>query len=308
MRAFFGYWLFRVSLLLLTLAPAFAAAPQGDAAVHATPALWTVHGPKGVAYLFGSVHVMPKNVNWQTPQIQAAMKSADTYVFEVPMDKDTQARAGAVFGEQGLLPFTTSLPALFDSETRADFRDAIAITHANTRLLVYMRPWLAALTLQGSSVGASGFSSEEGVDNKVYAQAIARGVAHFRAFETPEQQITLLHNLGGGKDEMMAFQQALKAIIRQNGKSHGATLNGLVDAWEKGDTKRLAALGPDSKDMAAPERKLLLDDRNTAWVPQIAAMLKERHTYFITVGAAHLVGKGGVPSLLRQAGYIVEGP
>lgn len=298
MRAWMGF-----AALLALGAPA-------QAAVNATPALWTVHGPVqgSTAYLLGSVHVLPRDVNWQTPQILAAIKSADTFVFEVPMDKDTQARAGAFFGEQGLLPFTTSLPALFDSEMRADFRDAVAITHADTRLLVYMRPWLAGLTLQGASVGAAGFSSQEGVDNKIYALATARGAKHFRAFETPEQQITLLRTLGGGEDEMTAFRQTLKAIVRQNGKTREGGLDGLVAAWEKGDTARLAALGPDSREMSAPERKLLLDDRNRAWIPQIAAMLKQRHTYFITVGAAHLVGKGGVPSLLRQAGYTVEGP
>jgi uncharacterized protein YbaP (TraB family) len=37
-------------------------------------------------------------------------------------------------------------------------------------------------------------------------------------------------------------------------------------------------------------------------------MLKEKHTYFITVGAFHLVGPGGVPNLLRAAGYQVDGP
>ncbi len=288
--------------LLLAAVPAYAA-------VNATPAIWTVHGPKGTAYLFGSVHVMPKDVNWQTPPIMAAMNSADTFVFEVPMDKDTEARAGAIFGEQGLLPFTTSLPALFNSEMRADFRDAVAITHADTRLLVYMRPWLAGLTLQGTSVGAAGFSSKESVDNKVYALATARGVRRYRAFETPEQQITLLVNLSkGGPGELESFGQTLKTIIRENGKSRTGGLDGLVTAWEKGDTAKLAAIGPDSKEMPAAERKMLLDDRNRAWIPQIAAMLKERRIYFITVGAGHLVGKQGVPALLRQAGYVVEGP
>lgn len=60
--------------------------------------------------------------------------------------------------------------------------------------------------------------------------------------------------------------------------------------------------------MPPAERKAMLDDRNHAWIPQIVAMLNEKHTYFITVGAAHLVGKIGVPTLLRQRGYRVDGP
>jgi uncharacterized protein YbaP (TraB family) len=37
-------------------------------------------------------------------------------------------------------------------------------------------------------------------------------------------------------------------------------------------------------------------------------MLAEPHTYFITVGAGHLLGPKGVPALLRAKGYRVEGP
>ena len=53
---------------------------------------------------------------------------------------------------------------------------------------------------------------------------------------------------------------------------------------------------------------MLLDDRNQRWVPQIEAMLKEKHIFFITVGAGHLTGPKGVPALLRKAGYKVTGP
>jgi uncharacterized protein YbaP (TraB family) len=52
----------------------------------------------------------------------------------------------------------------------------------------------------------------------------------------------------------------------------------------------------------------MLEDRNRAWIPQIAAMLNEQHTYFITVGAAHLVGPLGLPTLLRERGFRVDGP
>jgi len=60
--------------------------------------------------------------------------------------------------------------------------------------------------------------------------------------------------------------------------------------------------------MSADEKKTMIDDRNKDWVPKIEKMLKEKRTFFITVGAAHLVGPGGVPNLLRQDGYHVTGP
>ena len=65
--------------------------------------------------------------------------------------------------------------------------------------------------------------------------------------------------------------------------------------------KLAAQQGRAHGDPVAYARKLLLDDRNVRWMPQIQAMLKEKHTFFITVGAGHLTGPKGIPALLRKA-------
>jgi uncharacterized protein YbaP (TraB family) len=76
----------------------------------------------------------------------------------------------------------------------------------------------------------------------------------------------------------------------------------------QGDVRTLAHLtAADIKDY--PElRKVLIEDRNRAWVKKIAALLNDNKTYFVAVGAAHLVGPRGVPALLRKQGFKVDGP
>jgi len=270
----------------------------------ATPAMWTVHGAKGTVYMLGSIHALPKNVNWQTAQLMARVKEADTFVFEVPMDAGSRAHAAAYFRDNALMPGGMSLPSLFDSEMRADFRDVVMLTHADPTYIVYMRPWLAALVLEGAASGTSGFYSSEGVDNKIYAMVKARGVRQFRALERDEDQFRLFIKEGHEQDEVTDLRLTFKDILAHGGKGD----QGLLAAWMKGDTKGLDALLPEKKGTSAVFRKAWLDDRNRKWVPQIEAMLNEPHTFFITVGAAHLVGKGGVPNLLRAAGYRVDGP
>ncbi|MGD0143501.1 MAG: TraB/GumN family protein [Rhizomicrobium sp.] len=299
-RALFGIGLGLFVALLAT--PAVAAGQPNTVA--ATPALWTVHGPKGTAYLLGSIHMLPKNVNWQTAQILEAVKRADTFVFEVPMDKDTKERALADIRENAVLPLSTSLISLFDEEMRDDFRQVIMSTHADPTYVVYMRPWLAAMDLEGAANGDPRFVSAEGVDNKIYAMVEARKGTHFRAFETYQQQFRLLMGNGNLKDELAALRITFKKILSE----HGANIDDVLTAWAKGDMKALAGFGPDNQEMSPADRKALLEDRNRNWIPQITAMLNERHTYFITVGAGHLVGKTGVPNLLRAAGYKVDGP
>ena len=287
----------------LFAAPA-AAADQPNVTV-ATPAMWTVHGPKGTAYLLGSIHILPKNVNWQTPQLLAAVKRADTFVFEVKMDEETRDAAREDIGQKQLLPLSTSLVSLFDENMRRDFRKVIFKTHADPTLVVYLRPWLASMDLQGSGATDPQFVAAEGVDNKIYAMAVARKVKQFRAFETYQQQFRLLMGDGNLDHEMANLRVTFKKILAEN---HQETLHDILTAWAKGDVKALTAMGPNDPDMSPEDRKAMLDDRNHNWIPQIAAMLKEKHTYFITVGAFHLVGPGGVPNLLRAAGYQVDGP
>ena len=289
-------------------AKAKPAATKSDG-INATPAMWVVRGPKGTAYLLGSIHVLPKNVHWQTPEISAAMKRADTFVFEVPMDEESWAKAREDLQKDAYLPVELSLPSFFDQEMRDEYRQVMFHIHGDPDGIVYMRPWVAAQMLEGQAEGGAnvkGLLPTEGVDNKVYAAAKERGVKQFRALETDALQIRLLTDNGNIDEGLAALRLTFKKLLAEN--SDQTAQQRLFDAWYKGDTKAIAALGPDNPEMSPGQRKAMLEDRNRSWVPEIIAMLNEKHTYFITVGAAHLVGKIGVPNLLREKGFKVDGP
>jgi uncharacterized protein YbaP (TraB family) len=49
----------------------------------------------------------------------------------------------------------------------------------------------------------------------------------------------------------------------------------------------------------------LLTNRNKKWIPKIAAMSKQKSTFY-AVGAAHLGGQNGVLRLLMKEGYKVK--
>jgi len=300
MRAQFQSWLLRFSLLFVTMAPAVAEEVQP--VIHATPAMWTIHGPRGTAYLFGSVHILPKNVEWQTPAIKNAIKRSNSFAFELPMSDDRRTQAALVFGANVLLPTSVSLPSYFDAEMRQEFRVAVEHTQLDPEDLVILRPWWAAKMFEDAMTGKSVLHADEGVDNKVYLMAKDRGVSDVRAFETPEFQMQVLKGKANTKNELSLLQAAMKRAANRP----LVPFKKLMDAWAAGDTDAIASITFDS--MSADEKKTMIDDRNKDWVPKIEKMLKEKRTFFITVGAAHLVGPGGVPNLLRLDGYHVTGP
>src|SRR3954469_21971537 len=127
----------------LASTPAMAISKSAPAPMNATPAMWTVRGVHSTVYLLGSIHALPKNVNWQTPVLMAAICQADVFAFEVKMDGDSRVRAAAYFRANAVLPGSVSLPSLFDADMREQFREVMMLTHADPTYVVYMRPWLA---------------------------------------------------------------------------------------------------------------------------------------------------------------------
>lgn len=294
------------ALAVALLAPrAFAEAPAsqpllGKIAAH--PAIWTVHGPKGTAYLFGSIHILPPNMDWQTPKVSAALKAADTFVFEIPMDDSTKAHIADFVRDHAFLPKDTALPSLLDAQARDDYRKALDVSGVNPALLVDKRPWFAALLIEIGYMNQRHLSSTSGVDRAIYADAVARGIKNFRALETPEQQFRLL--MPDDRDlEIKEFDESLKEILKDKGE-----VGNLIDAWAAGDVKRLGKLMNAGLKRDPRMEKALFEDRNARWVNQISAMLNEDHTFFITVGAGHLAGPKGVPAMLRARGFKVDGP
>jgi uncharacterized protein YbaP (TraB family) len=286
---------------LLAASPAFAQPSVTLADIDAHPALWTVHGKTGTAYLLGSIHLLPPNVAWHTPETDAAMNASDVFAFEIPLDDSTQAATNAFIAAHGTLPAGTTLPALLPPAALKDYQAALAQAHLPPQALDDKRPWLASLVLQVAQMMQQHYSPEGGIDRQNAAFAGAHG-KQLRYFETVDQQLALFappdQNL-----EVKEFALDLKSM-----RDEKVTAGAMVDAWAQGDVRSLDRLMNSDLAKVPGAKKLLLDDRNKAWVAKLDSWLAEPHTYFITVGAAHLTGSGGVPALLRKKGYVVEGP
>jgi uncharacterized protein YbaP (TraB family) len=281
---------------LLVVVPA-SAAPV----VHAHPALWHVRGPAGEAYLFGSIHLLPKNLNWHTKEVNAAIKRANVFVFEVSTDDKAQAEIRALIAKEGMLAPGQSLRAMLPPASQTDYDAALAKAELSPESVDREKPWLASLQLLIAEGTAKHYSADAGVDNAVMAIA-ARRHKPSRYFETIEQQFSLL---AGGSDTLQLSE--FESDLKEFGQSDD-DLTPMVDAWTNGQEDKLAGLMNTDLADDAEMKKALLTDRNQNWVGQIETMLKEKKTFFITVGAGHLAGPDGVPAMLRAAGYKVDGP
>jgi uncharacterized protein YbaP (TraB family) len=285
---------------ILFLLGLLLAAPAAADTV-ANPALWHVKGTRGEVYLLGSVHILPPGVQWRSPAIRSATARSDVFVFEVPTDAQAVQRLQTLVAANGMLPPGTSLRASLHPEALGDFDAAVAASGLQPAAIDHERPWLAGLQMMFIQIAKQGFDRNNGVDAQLLADAKAAG-KQTRYLETIDQQFALL----APQDrtlELEEFESGLKDL-----RDVSAEIQPMVEAWGAGDQKKLGVLVNGDLDDFPAARKALLDDRNARWAPQIEAMLKEKHIFFITVGAGHLIGPKGVPALLRKAGYKVIGP
>ena len=308
-----GFWT-AVAVAIVCLAPAqahqrahHATAIPADNGVH--PALWTVHGPKGTAYLFGSIHVLPTGINWKSPALLTAMKRSDIFVFEIPLDHQDQDRAEAqqiqkdIMDLHGMLPPGASLRGELPSDMVPKYDAVIANLNISPGYIDRLQPWLAAMILETVQFYKTDASAMNGVDVQVYALASEMN-KQSRGFETLEQQLALI----GPEEQRAGIHELGRTIDEATTDGTARKYDALVTAWEHGDIATLEREG-DVEFAKDPElRKTMLDDRNARWAAALGPMLNEPNTYFITVGAMHLVGPKGLPAVMRQAGYKVDGP
>ena len=288
---------------LLLTGPAFSEQPAAPPPVMATikthPALWLVHSPTGSAYLFGSIHILPPNIDWRSQPVLQALAASDIFVFEAPLGDSGKEQTQAFVRANGVLPADLALPSLLDDNARHDYRDAIALTHVPPEQLVHLRPWLAALVMEGHLAESMHYSSDSGVDRQVWAYAKAQNKS-VEAFETIDEQLRLLMPKDQ-KLEVAEFDASMKEL-----GTDANEVGELLDAWKTGRMNKVASLMNSGLKSTPGAMKLLIDDRNGRWVTKISAMLAQHHTYFITVGAGHIAGPRGLPALLAARGYSVE--
>lgn len=286
----------RLAALFLALLLALPAAGRA-----ASPSLWHVTGPAGEAWLFGSVHVLSPAINWRTPPLNAAVAASDVFVFEVPRDGAADKSVRRLIAERGYLPAGVSLRDLLRPATQVKYDAAVAAAGLVPEQVNRQRPWLAGLQILFAQMRNRQFTPQASAD-MVLLDAARKAGKPVRYLESLDDQFALLAPDDPAL-ELEEFEAALSDL-----QDAGKAVAPMVDAWAKGDQNRLAAIVAEDMDGFPAARKALFDDRNARWVPAIAAMLKQKHRFFITVGAGHLAGPQGVPALLRKAGYRVDGP
>lgn len=272
----------------------------GASPVAAEPPVWVVKDADSTIVLFGSVHVLPRDLDWRPARLDAALARADDLWFETPVDAASQAEAVQAMQNNAWLPAGQQLSPLLTPAGRARLVRVCGKLGLVAEDFERMRPWLVDLRLGLASLARQGVLASAGVEQTL-AEAAPR--ARRRAFERSDQQI------GFFADAPLADQLAsLEDTLRQIDEDEDY-YGDLIAAWARGDTAAIEALGlTPMKQVSLYLYDRLIVQRNRSWTETIADRMTGSGQTVIVVGAGHLVGPDGVPAMLRARGLVVEGP
>lgn len=266
------------------------------------PALWKVSGTKpgqvGTAYMFGTIHILPDDVQWRTPALEAAIADSDRLVIEVLGLDDAQG-ASRIFSRLAVSPGQEKLDARIKPSLRDDLNRIIDAADIPERSLNRMETWAAALSLASAQTRGLGLNSSGGVEKKLTAQFEQAGKP-IEALETIEGQLGYFDRLPEAQQRQM-----LTSVVEESGDSQQA-FEQLFNAWMTGDIDQIVTLTDTGILIDPKTREYLLVLRNQDWAEQLDKRLQKPGTSFIAVGAAHLAGPDAVQATLAKRGYKVE--
>lgn len=278
-----------------TLATAAVAAPAAGQSV-----LWSVRGEHNTVYLFGSIHVLRAGDAGLPSAAEAAYDDAEQLVMEIDMDDPAVADPGPLAEQMqrfARLPNGQSLEAVLGSDYPA-VAAQMAETGLDAAMLDSFAPWFVGLMVLQLEMAKRGFDPAHGIEQQVAERALADGKP-ILGLETPADQFAVLAGLP------LPEQKRFLLMTLEEPELVDARLDQLLTAWRTGDTATLARVLSEEFDDFPELYRPLTEDRNRAWVDQLAALLDDRDDYLVVVGALHLVGRNSVVDLLRQRGYRV---
>jgi len=271
---------------------AHARAPQS-----AKPALWEVSDADTTIYLFGTIHLLPSDLKWRTPQLDQAITSSKELVVETIVDEKNPAKLMSAMASIGLAKGLPPLVERVPPAKRAALRAAIKESGVPEQAYNSMKTWMAAFLLLSNQFKALGLSG--GVEGVLRSDFTASNKP-IGELESNLEQLTFFDRLPE------AAQRNLLEGALEEGTSVKRDFGGMLDSWSRGDVKGIARTF-DHDLSASPEmRDLLIRQRNANWSKWIEKRMAAPGEVMIAVGAGHLAGPYSVLEMLKKDGYKIR--
>lgn len=263
--------------------------------------LWRLRGATATVFVAGSVHVLKESLYPLPAPYEQAFAAADKLVVEVNLSAQDPATLQQKTLRYAALPAGQRIDSVVPADLRSRLTDSLQRYGVPPAEVATLNPAFLMNQLVLLRLSALGYQGEWGVEQHFLRKAADRPVLEL---ETVDEQLSLLF------DQPIDLQlQLLRDTLDQEDHIE-PLLAGMVTGWLAGDDalfmEMFEAQSGESP-LAQQFTEHLLDERNRAMAGKITAFLGTgQGTYFVLVGAAHLLGENGIVALLRADGMQPE--
>ncbi|MFO8011647.1 MAG: TraB/GumN family protein [Dehalococcoidia bacterium] len=260
--------------------------------------LWEVTSSSSTVYILGSIHMASPDLYPLDDSIENAFNTSDYLAVEFDITTTNTGQLVRLLRDKGTYPPGESLYHNIPEELYKQTDEVLEELGSDVFLFNSFEPWVVAMGIEGLIMADYGYTEENGIDIYFLNKAHQEG-KEIIEMESAEFQLELLDSLS---DEMQIL--LLEEIVKNPPGEN--ELERMFDVWRSGAILEMESLvlSSDEEDpelMALNEK--LLDERNFLMVEKIQSFLGDTGTYFVVVGAGHLVGDNGIISLLGESGY-----
>jgi len=264
--------------------------------------LWKVSG-NGLtkpSYLFGTHHLIEKDQLKDFDKILDLAGNSDVVVGEMIIDNSLGAQLKMV--KYAMMKDTTLKELISETDYAMVDTEYKQTMNMSLNKLGKMKPMLLStmyslmLYMKMNNLK----KQPEAVD-LLFQKKAKKNKKKVIGLETLEQQMDLLLNSIPLKRQAEIMVEGVKGKVKDI-----ELLKEMNEAYLAGNLTQLEKINNEDDDMTNDEKKILIDNRNNAWMKQIPALLNKQ-SCFVAVGCMHLVGETGLIVQLKKAGYTVEG-
>ncbi len=260
--------------------------------------LWKIQSKMNTVYVLGSIHFFKKEIYPLNQKIENAFGQSEILAVEANVDDirnvDVQKLLElAFYPENDMLEKHVS-PEIYELVKKETSGLGIPVELMNKQ-----RPWFLAMTLEAFESLKLGFDPNYGIDKYFLSKAV--GKKRVLELESIDYQLNLLSNFSDKDQELLLLYtlRNLRLLERE--------LEQLSRAWTSGDTKSMESIltrsvSEDNRFASIFEK--IVYERNRMMASKIEEFLRTSETYFVVVGAGHLVGDRGIIEILKGKGYL----
>ncbi len=264
------------------------------------PPIWVVEDHNSKLYLYGTVHLLPTDLDWQKDDMKTVFDQAGTVFFELDSSPEAQVNTVMIMQQLGQQTGGRRISQRLDPY---QLKLLEAVSHNGNipiATLDSMAPWLASEFLTIAAAQQSGLTAELSADETLKNRA-ARQQKNVIYLDDAETQIRASADL----PEYVQLDIFVETMERYNGL--GNELTEISKSWAKGDIEALEISGASALKDRAPELyDTLIVERNKNWVKKFLPFLEDSGTGFAAIGIGHLLGEDSIQKMLRDQGYDVR--